>query len=191
MLAKFTLAIAAMQAGLAAAGNAVVNNRCSYDIYVWSVGSGYGSNAIHVPARSQHTESFQGTGMSLKISKSDQCTQPTQFEYSIVNNQLWYDISFVDCANGQDASACVGHAEGLSMKGSSDSCGAIDCGAGSYCPTQAYYVDQPLIKLGLEEPVYNCQGAGTDLDLYMTVCSGGETLKRSIAGRISVDLEGQ
>lgn len=191
MLAKFTLAIAAMQVGLAAAGNAIVNNRCNYDIYVWSVGAGYGTNAIHVPARSQYSEPFQGTGMSLKVSKSDQCNQPTQFEYSIVNNQVWYDISFVDCAKGEDASACVGHTEGLTMKGSSSSCGAIDCGAGKYCPSQAYYVDQPLIKLGIEEPVYTCQGAGTDMDLSMTVCSGEDSLKRSIAGRVSVELEGQ
>lgn len=191
MLAKFSLAVMAMQAGLAAAGNAIVNNRCSYDIYVWSVGAGYGTGAIHVPARSQHSEAFQGTGMSLKVSKSEQCTQPTQFEYSIVADKLWYDISFVDCANGQDASACVGHAEGLSMKASGSSCSAIDCAAGSYCPTQAYYVDQPLIKLGIEEPVYSCQESGTAVDLYMTVCSGEETLKRSIAGRVAVDLEGQ
>ncbi|KAL6702387.1 hypothetical protein ACN47E_002346 [Coniothyrium glycines] len=188
MLARFGGAMMAMQVGLAAAGNAVIGNRCSYDIYVWSVGSGSGSNAIHVPARSQHIEPFQGTSMSLKISKSEQCEKPTQFEYSIVNNQLWYDISFVDCANGEDASNCPGHAEGLAMSGSNTACRSVECAAGQYCPTTAYYVPQPLVQLGLAEPVYTCQGAGTNMDLYMTMCSSQPSLRRSIAGRLSVDI---
>jgi hypothetical protein len=190
MLSKIILAAVALQAGLATAGNAIVSNRCSYDIYLWSVGGGSSSNAIHVPARSQYTEPFQNTPKALKICTTDSCTQPTQFEYSIVNNQLWYDISFVDCASGQDASKCPGHAEGLAMSSSHSACPNIDCSAGSYCPSQAYYVDQPLIKLGIQEPVYTCQGAGTDMDLSMTVCSGETPLKRSIAGRVAIDLEG-
>lgn len=194
MLAKTILLATALQAGLTAAlGNSVVNNRCSYDIWLWSVDQGYSSGPIHVPARSTYTEAVRtacdGCGTSLKISKTDQLVsgQETQFEYSISNGGMWYDVSFVDCANGQDASSCPGHAEGLSMVGSTSACGSASCAAGSYCPTQSYYVDFPMQKLGLEDPVFGCPAQGTDMDLYMDICSGEAPLKRSIAGRIAVD----
>jgi hypothetical protein len=70
------------------------------------------------------------------------------------------------------------------------SCGAFHCAAGSYCPTEAYFVDQPKIKLGIDEPVKTCPGAGTALDLQVTLCAdnpgndGGLALQgRSVAGR--------
>jgi hypothetical protein len=77
MLAKSILLAATLQAGLAAAiGNAIVSNRCPYDIWLWSVNQGYSSGPIHIPARTQHSEPFRsactGCGSSLKISKSDQ-----------------------------------------------------------------------------------------------------------------------
>ncbi|KAF1926530.1 uncharacterized protein M421DRAFT_48188, partial [Didymella exigua CBS 183.55] len=184
----------ALQAGLAAAlGNAVVSNRCNYDIWLWSVQQGSSSGPVQVPARSKYTEAIrsacEGCGSSLKISKSDQLVdgQQTQFEYSIADSSIWYDISFVDCANGEDASSCPGHDEGLSIVGSTSACETANCAAGSYCPTQIYYVDVPTQKLGLADPVFGCPGQGTDMDLYMDLCSGEASLKRSIAGRIAVD----
>lgn len=196
MLSKFILAIAAMQAGLATAGNAIISNRCPYDIWVWSVDQTHWSAPIHVPARSKYSEPFRsacnGCGTSMKVSKSDQLVggAHTQFEYSIVNNQIWYDISLVDCAKGQDASACPGHDFGLAMDSPDQSCGKVDCEKGSYCPSQAYFVDTPMQKLGLQEPVFTCPGAGTGMDLYMKVCSDEAPLKRSIAGRLAVGLDG-
>jgi hypothetical protein len=194
MLVKTLFLATALQAGLATAlGNAIMSNRCNYDIWLWSVDQGYSSGPIHIPARSKHTEAIRsacnGCGSSLKISKSDQLMggQQTQFEYSIADGNLWYDISFVDCANGEDASSCPGHDEGLSMDGSTSACGSLNCAAGTYCPTQIYYVDFPMQKLGLEDPVFTCPGQGTDMDIYMDVCSGEASLKRSIAGRIAID----
>jgi hypothetical protein len=194
MLAKTLMLATALQAGLATAlGNAVMNNRCDYDIWLWSVDQDYSSDAIHIPARSQHTEAIRnvcdGCGVSLKISNTDQLLgdQQTQFEYTIGNGGMWYDISFVNCANGEDASSCPGHVEGLSMVGSTSSCQSASCAAGSYCPTQAYYCAQPMLQLGIEEPVFGCPGQGTDMDLYMDVCSGEASLKRSIAGRIAIN----
>ncbi|RMZ67137.1 bys1 domain-containing [Pyrenophora seminiperda CCB06] len=190
MLSKLSLSVVAMQASLAMAGNAILSNRCSYDVWVWSV-SGKSVAPIHVPSRSQHTEPLTNTGTSLKICKSSELAagKHTQFEYTPANGQMWYDISFVDCAQGKSASDCPGHDEGLTMRGSNSQCGSIDCAAGSYCPKQAYYVPQPLLTLGIEEPVFNCPG--TDVDIYMTVCSGQESLKRSVAGRMEVPLAGE
>lgn len=194
MLVKTILLATALQAGLATAlGNAVVSNRCNYDIWLWSVDQGYSSGPIHVPARTKYSEPIRsacnGCGSSLKISKTDQLVggQQTQFEYSIADGNIWYDISFVDCANGEDASACPGHDEGLAMDSPNSACGQANCAAGSYCPTQVYYVDLPMQKLGLEDPVFGCPGQGTDMDLYMKVCSDEAPLKRSIAGRMAVD----
>ncbi|KAJ8113527.1 hypothetical protein OPT61_g4359 [Boeremia exigua] len=183
-----------MQAGLASAiGNAVVSNRCTYDIWLWSVDQGHPSGPIHIPARTKYSEPLRsacnGCGTSLKISKTTQLIggQHTQFEYSIADGNIWYDISFVDCAKGESASDCPGHDKGLAMDSPEKACRKAYCAAGGYCPTQAYYVDFPLQKLGLEDPVFTCLGKGTGMDLFMKVCSDEAPLKRSVTGRAIVD----
>ncbi|KAF2031584.1 hypothetical protein EK21DRAFT_110713 [Setomelanomma holmii] len=192
MFAKPTLLFAALQASLAAAGSAIVKNACTYDIWVWSVCSTTGSSsAIHVPAGSQYSEAFKNAAVSLKVSKTNQLTggAQTQFEYSAVNGQLWYDISFVDCASAESADNCPGHADGLSMTSSNSACGTVHCAAGAYCPTQAYYCDTPMSKLGLQDPVFTCPGVSMNsMDLVMTTCADdGQKIKRSIAGRLLMD----
>lgn len=192
MFSKSTLLVAALQATLAAAGNAIINNRCNTDIWVWSVGQGSSSAAIHIPARGQYSESMRsGSPTALKVSNTNQLQngKHTQFEYSIVNNQLWFDISFVNCAVGDSSANCPGAAGGLAMSSPNSACGSINCGSGSYCPTQAYFVDQPMAKLGIQEPVFTCPGAGANMDLNMVVCADSQPLKRSIAGRMLVDME--
>lgn len=192
MLSKLTFAIAALQASFALAGNAVIVNRCAYDVWVWPISTGHPSESFMIPARSTHSEAYTGHSTSMKISKSETLVagQHTQFEYSIAAGQLWYDISFVDCAKGESASNCPGHDEGLAMDANNDSCGKIDCPAGEYCPSQAYYVDQPLKKLGIAEPVYMCPlSLGTSVDLYMKICSGQEQIKRSVGGRMHINGE--
>jgi hypothetical protein len=192
MLSKISLVLVALQASLAVAGNAIVSNRCPYDIWLFSTSANNFESAIHIPARSQHSEPFSSSPTSLKISNSSQLVggAHTQFEYSLINNQIWYDISFVDCAKGQSAGSCPGHDLGLAIDSNDSKCGKIDCKAGSYCPTQVYYVDQPKLKMGIEEPVFTCPGAGSGMDLYMKVCSGEASLKRSIAGRLEMSLDG-
>lgn len=194
MLSRLVLVATALQAGFATAiGNAIVSNRCAYDIWLWSVDQGHSSPPIHVPARTKYTEPLRsacnGCGSSLKISKTDQLVngKHTQFEYSIADSNIWYDISFVDCAKGESASNCPGHDKGLAMDSPEQACGKVHCAAGSYCPTQSYYVDQPKQKLGLDEPVFGCLGKGTGMDLYMKVCSDEAPLKRSVAGRMAFD----
>lgn len=196
MLGRLALSIVALQAGLAAAGNAIVSNRCPYDIWIWSVNQGSDSGPIHVPSRTQYSEpvrsSCSGCGTSIKVSKSEQLSggSQTQFEYSIVGgNQMWYDISFVDCASGNSADKCPGHDLGLTMNSPNQACGVAQCSGGSYCPDQAYYVDYPMAKLGMQDPVFGCPNAGADMDLNMIVCSDESSLKRSIAGRTTMDLE--
>ena len=116
----------------------VFANRCEKDIWIWSVDEGVrfrflsnsierrltwiqGSSApIKVAGRSKYTEPFRtpaAGGVVFKVSDTDQLVggAHTQFEYAISNNQLYYDISFVDCAKGDSAASCPGHAQGLSI----------------------------------------------------------------------------
>jgi hypothetical protein len=78
------------------------------------------SDAIKVAGRSKYTEPFRtpgAGGVVFKVSTSEQLVggAHTQFEYAISNDQLYYDISFVDCAKGESASDCPGHDRGLAM----------------------------------------------------------------------------
>ncbi|KAK7182525.1 hypothetical protein DPSP01_014114 [Paraphaeosphaeria sporulosa] len=162
---------------VAALGKLTVANRCSRDMYVWSVDGQGSSRAIKINARSRYTEpirtSCNGCGVTLKVSRTLQLIggHHSQFEYAISNNVMYYDISFVDCAKGQDASNCPGHVAGLEIYSPNErKCDRVTCSGNSYCPTKAYYVDQPNQKLGIPEPVYGCGDAGTGADLVFVLC---------------------
>ncbi|KAF2640575.1 hypothetical protein P280DRAFT_400456 [Massarina eburnea CBS 473.64] len=176
-------------------GKATLENRCSYDVWVWSVDGKGSSKAIKVPKRTKWSEAVRsscvGCGVVFKVSKTDQIIngKHTQFEYAIASNKIWYDISLVNCASGKTATNCPGYANGLSMDSPNAKCGKINCKGGSYCPTQAYWVDTPVQKLGIAEPVFGCGDAGASMDLNMRVCGDEKALKRSVAGRLMIDEE--
>ncbi|KAH7134954.1 hypothetical protein B0J11DRAFT_148649 [Dendryphion nanum] len=153
-------------------GNAIINNRCSYDVWMWPVNQNYAGSAIKIAAGSQHSApalACENCGTSMKISKTSTLTSgaQTQFEYTFGGGMVWYDISFVDCAKGNDASSCPGHSEGLVMAASDSSCPTASCSAGAYCPEKIYYVDQPLLKLGIAEPTFACSQG---VDVVSTLC---------------------
>jgi hypothetical protein len=82
--------------------------------------SQYSSAGTKVPARTRYREPKRAPptgGVVLKVSLSDQLQggKQTQFEYAIGDNQIYYDISFVDCAIGESASNCPGWEGGLNM----------------------------------------------------------------------------
>ncbi|KAF2464563.1 uncharacterized protein BDR25DRAFT_296495 [Lindgomyces ingoldianus] len=182
----------------AALGTAIVSNRCDHDIWLWSVDERTNKGPIKIPKRSKYSEPMRnpcnGCGISLKISNSNQLQggKQTQFEYAIANNQIYYDISFVDCAKGNNADNCPGHAHGLRIDSPQKSCGVLNCASGAYCVHDAYYVDDPLAKMGIKAPVLGCGPGKTNMDLYFKVCSDMAPLKRevsSVAGRIVVEKE--
>jgi hypothetical protein len=123
----------ALQASLAVARNAIIANRCKYGIWVQSVQGPKWGWLIKNPARRRYTDLLSNASTSMKISKTPTIVadKHTQFEYAISNNQIWYDISFVDCAVGCSAANCPGHADGVGVYASNDKCGKIDCNAGS------------------------------------------------------------
>ncbi|CAI6327684.1 unnamed protein product [Periconia digitata] len=186
--------------GMGSYGEAVLENRCSYDIWAWSVDSVTGSTeAIQIPKRTTYREPVRkitlpdgnSAGVSVKISNTEmlQAKHHTQFEYTIKNDRLWYDLSFVDCALDKSSANCPGAEKGLKMDFSEKKCKIPYCPPGQYCPTQSYFVDTPVQKLGIPEPTFNCDDAGTSMNIYMHVCADEKPIKRSIAGRITMDEE--
>lgn len=122
-------------------GNVVIGNRCPHDIWVWSVDQKVNilhptlhpqcagtlmifqgsSKPIRVPKRTKYSEQFRtpcnGCGVSLKVSRTNKLEtgKHTQFEYAISKGQIYYDVSFVNCAKGKNADNCPGHDKGLAM----------------------------------------------------------------------------
>jgi hypothetical protein len=192
MFFKISLALVALQTTLALAGNAIIVNRCNYDIWVEPVHNPTAGDLVHVPARSKYQEAFSNAPTSMKISKTNAIVggKITQFEYVVAFDQVWYDISFVDCAVGTSGANCPGHAEGLSVYAGDGRCGSIECPPNTYCPHQAYFIDMPMEKQGIVAPVFTCPGAGVRLDLTMQVCSSMPALrKRSVAGRLEMEVD--
>ncbi|KAK3209331.1 hypothetical protein GRF29_69g1453989 [Pseudopithomyces chartarum] len=177
MLFKYILSLYLTHIALVAAlGQLIVANRCSRDMWIWSVDQRGSSRAIKVHARSRYTEPIRNPpqgGVSIKVSRSEQLLggHHTQFEYAVSNNVLYYDISLVDCAVGQDASNCPGHIAGLEIYSPNQrKCNRVTCKSNTFCPEKAYYVDTPMTKLGHQEPVFGCGDAGTGADLTFVLC---------------------
>jgi hypothetical protein len=192
MLSKVAILFVALQATLAVGRKAIIANRCNYDIWVQPVHGPQWGGLVKIPARHKWSEPLSDAPTSMKISRTSSIVpgKHTQFEYAINSNQIWYDISFVDCARGSSASNCPGHTDGLGVYANNGRCGKIECAPNSYCPTQAYYVDQPLIKLGIKEPVFTCPGAGTNFDITMKVCPrNAPVYKRGVAGRFEMEVD--
>jgi hypothetical protein len=105
-------------------GNVIVTNNCKYDVWLWSVDS-VGGEGPRVPIPSGTTvpeplRTVTSGGVCLKISVKEQYfgLKHTQLEYTIANGELWYNISFVDCAEGESSAKCPGADGGITMSGS-------------------------------------------------------------------------
>jgi hypothetical protein len=67
-------------------------------------------------SRPLEISSCEGCGTVFKASKTPQIVngKHTQFEYAIepAQNMIYYDISYVNCAQGKSAANCPGHERG-------------------------------------------------------------------------------
>jgi hypothetical protein len=155
-----------------ALGHAAIENKCSYPVYAWSVVPHSSSDRITINPGQTYKEGLKvpcrGCGVSLKISKeANSQAAITQFEYSITDGQIWYDISLIDCARGEDASACPGHEKGISLGGNMLCPKTFVCRPGEYCPGEAYYVPVP----GVEQPVNACAKNQLEGEMRMVLCA--------------------
>jgi hypothetical protein len=133
-----------------------------------------------IPAGGNFIEPMTGdAGKSLKIAKDPAdfwARGITQFEYTITDT-LWYDISLIDCANGDDGSRCPGYEAGIRLEASGGECAVADLPANTRATDQAYFVwnDDWATK--------SCQPGQNTGDVTMTLCSGSG-MKKRVAGRI-------
>lgn len=180
-----------------ALGRAVIINKCSFPVFLWSTGpNGSPANPKKIEKRSRYSEPYRNPkdgGISLKVAKSRQLRDDNivQFEYTIDKNELFYDLSFVNCADGRDASACPGHGAGLKINGWGNFCKTVTCAPGAYCPRQAYY--DPDGPDGPYEPTKSCGKGHLKGNLEFTMCTSNAPLKRGIAGRVAMteDIEAE
>jgi len=103
-----------------------VFNRCDYPVYLWSVLKGQGcpsGEAAVIEPGNYYAENYrnpyQGAGVSLKLSKEDQCVKGSiaQLEYFIDSSPIYganyLDMSYVDCYGDRD---CPTASEGYYMR---------------------------------------------------------------------------
>ncbi|KAF2113398.1 hypothetical protein BDV96DRAFT_648362 [Lophiotrema nucula] len=156
-----------------------VFNRCSYPVYLWSVLKGQGcpaSDAAVIEPGSYYAENYrnpyQGAGVSLKLSKDDQCkgVDIAQLEYYIDSSATYganyLDMSYVDCG-GQD---CPTAQEGYYLKSGNvdgewaandvnEICPVLSCSGWETCAKCSYVLpdDRQTKSCNVDAP----------LDLYM------------------------
>ena len=97
-----TIALGAPVKSGRSTGKAIVQNKCSFPLWVWSVGV-QTTDAYKVDPGRSYSESFHpalnGGGISIKVSKTNQPIGIEQVEYSVSNTlpkTLYYDLSEID-----------------------------------------------------------------------------------------------
>ncbi|KAL5366230.1 hypothetical protein BJX96DRAFT_180544 [Aspergillus floccosus] len=100
-------------------GNAVVDNGCSFPVYLWSVASTV-SNEVTLNPFTTYTETFRADastgGVAIKITTTPDGlytgAPQTIFAYSLVGDQVYYGLSdvFGDAFKGNRV--CIGGPEG-------------------------------------------------------------------------------
>ena len=150
-----------------------LHNNCGYDVTYDLVEPCGGSKSGSISAGSTWTDSLTdcSSGNSALKLYGNGSNKPMQFEYGLVNGNVWYDMSFIDCISGSDDfSQCVG--SGWSM-GSIGSCPTYSCSGGSECCIQGYC--DPTATAASEQPAAGCgayQGYSlSDLGITMGICN--------------------
>ncbi|KAF2787458.1 hypothetical protein K505DRAFT_197820, partial [Melanomma pulvis-pyrius CBS 109.77] len=143
-------------------GEAPVINSCAFPVYIVPVApTGQLSPPQLVPAGQTWSHDIQyvaGHGVSLKVSKTDNFAWPImQFEYTAESSDIvWYNLSFLDCVKGKDASACPGWEYGVqAVCGSGDS---FRCEPNEYCDKNGYFI--PEGGYLPTSPVKQCKKSG-------------------------------
>ncbi|KAF2646392.1 hypothetical protein P280DRAFT_512569 [Massarina eburnea CBS 473.64] len=124
----------------ASSGQVLLKNNCNYTVSVQpypgsGCSCGEGGDVEPGSTWNDTLSDCSGGNTSLKVYREEAST-PMQFEYGLASNNVWYDMSFIDCvASGSDFSACAGG--GWAMKANTN-CHAYSCTGGSECCTQGY-----------------------------------------------------
>ena len=118
--------VASIISGAAATGNAIVHNKCTKPMYLWSVGDSSSSQVALPDHTVAYHESYRsrkaGGGISIKVCNTPELTDnQTQFEYTLDTTKIWYDLSNINgnALNGVD----------YELKASDPDCPVVHCPA--------------------------------------------------------------
>ena len=143
-------------------GNAIINNQCSHDIYLWSIDSSAEAEQKVLASGETYSEKFRtssnGGGVSLKMSLNEEQDEISQFEYTLVDPMVFYDLSNV---NGYPFSE-----GGITIEPSDSTCSTITCEAGVPNCRQAY--NEPYDD-------WATKGCDCNIDLTLSLCASGSS----------------
>ena len=157
-------ALAATVLPTVSAAVAAISNHCDVPYFVWSV-SEVQSDMITIPDHTVvYNETYRsradnGGGISIKIAKSNSNgnlpgTDISQFEYTITDSNVWYDLSNID---------------GNPLQGIAVLLSASD----SSCPTVQCASNDQVCKSAYNHPDDNASthACAPNADLMLTLCS--------------------
>jgi hypothetical protein len=170
-----TLSAAAILAAIPAVnalGQAMVENKCDFPVYLWSVSDEVNPMQTLDANSGNYSESYRtnadGGGISIKISRDQSQNTVTQFEYTLTNT-LWYDVSNINGYPFQDW--------GLTLVPSEDGCPNVLCAAGVAACSDAYNI-----------PTDNhaTSACSTEANTVLVLCSGQADDQSAADGATSV-----
>jgi hypothetical protein len=119
----------------------IVRNFCTYDIHYQHLGAGFSKEG---DLKAGGTFETPFTGTNWKASKVGNPSQVVQIEYNAGGDDLWYNLSLIDCLKKdskglltKDASGCVGLEGGLQFGNAENM--SFQCAPGTWCDDQAYF----------------------------------------------------
>ena len=99
MISRAAVLLAAL-ASTASAGKAIIQNSCSFPVYLSSVSNTAGPTQELAANGGTYTENWRanpnGGGISIKIAADKAFSEITQFEYTLEDPELWYDLSNIN-----------------------------------------------------------------------------------------------
>lgn len=151
-------AVLTLATSVNAAGQAIIKNQCSDNVYLWSVSNTAG-DMVTINNGGTYRESYRtnpdGGGISIKIAtQKDLSGAITQFEYTLGSDFLWYDVSNI---NGYPFMK-----SGLTAIPSESTCSSIQCPAGVAECAAAYNVPTDNFATAACAP---------DADMVVVLCS--------------------
>jgi hypothetical protein len=123
--------------GSATGGGVTINNNMDQTLYGWSVADTAETPMITIPAGGTYSESWRlnpnNGGISIKLSTAQSQSDVLQFEYTLVDPLIYWDLS---CINMGTASLFTN--AGFSVESNDSQCQSATCAPGDAACAAAY-----------------------------------------------------
>ncbi|KAK2788683.1 hypothetical protein FQN52_003714 [Onygenales sp. PD_12] len=153
----------------ALAGTAKIKNQCKDTVHIWSIADTGKVEKQEIKPGGEYSEEYRnnpnGGGISIKMALTEDDSNVSQFEYTLSEPKVFYDLSNID---GYPFSKY-----GITLTPSDDECPKVKCDPGVELCNEAY--NQPYDD-------HATHGCPSDSDLTMVLCSGGSK-KRAVHPR--------